>query len=65
MITMVSFIPQLDKNMSTIDARRNQYREELQVAREALSSLRTNFRYFRGDTITHLALVTADEKIDF
>jgi len=34
----------LDKNMSTIDARRNQYREELQVAREALSSLRTNFR---------------------
>ena len=31
--------------MSTIDARRNQYREELQVAREALSSLRTNFRY--------------------
>jgi len=55
----------LDKNMSTIDARRNQYREELQVAREALSSLRTNFRYFRGDTITHLALVTADEKIDF
>jgi predicted nucleic acid-binding Zn-ribbon protein len=34
----------LDKNMSTIDARRNQYREELQVAREALTSLRTNFR---------------------
>jgi len=34
----------LDKNISTMDARRNQYREELQVAREALSSLRSNFR---------------------
>lgn len=35
---------QLDKNMGAIDSRRNQYREELQVAREALSSLRTHFR---------------------
>jgi len=34
----------LDKNISTMDARRNQYREELQVAREALGSLRANFR---------------------
>lgn len=36
---------QLDKNISTLDARRNQYREELQVAREALASLRSNFKY--------------------
>ena len=35
---------QLDKNIGTMDARRNQYREELQVARDALSSLRSNFR---------------------
>jgi len=31
--------------MSSMDARRNQYREELQVARDALASLRCNFRW--------------------
>ncbi|XP_057374957.1 dixin-like [Daphnia carinata] len=52
----------LDKNISTMDARRNQYREELHVAREALSSLRSNFR---GNDPNHHTLDTLEQCMAF
>lgn len=52
----------LDKNISTLDARRNQYREELQVAREALASLRSNFK---GNDPNHHTLDTLEQCMAF
>lgn len=52
----------LDKNIGTMDARRNQYREELQVARDALSSLRSNFR---GNDPNHHTLDTLEQCMAF